>query len=58
MIQRFLGNCAGATAIEYALIALLLSLAAIGGYSTLANTLREAYTEQGEKVAKSTERYR
>lgn len=57
-IQRFLGERAGATAIEYALIAVLLSIAAIVGFSTMANSVREAYTDQGEAVKTATDRYR
>jgi pilus assembly protein Flp/PilA len=58
LIRRFLRERAGATAIEYALIGVLLSMAAIVGFTTLANSVREAYTDQGEAVKTATDRYR
>lgn len=58
MIQRFLAERAGATAIEYALIAMVVSIVAIAGFSTLANSVRTMYGDNGEAVKTATDRYR
>ena len=47
MLKRFLRNASGATAIEYSLIALLVSAAAIGGITAVG----EASKAQIDSVA-------
>lgn len=44
MIEIFLTDEEGATAIEYALLAALLSAAVLGGQSALSATLQTMYT--------------
>ncbi|MGD9915404.1 MAG: Flp family type IVb pilin [Rhizobiaceae bacterium] len=48
IIKRFLRDKTGATAIEYALIVAVLSLAIVGGVSTLTNSLTDLW---GNKLA-------
>ena len=43
-LRCFLGNKSGATAIEYGLIAALVSVAAIGALTTMGNTLNTLFT--------------
>ena len=43
MIERFVKDESGATAIEYGLIAALISVALITGASTLGNTLGDQF---------------
>ena len=57
LIHRFIDDRAGATAIEYALIAAILSLVAITGYSTMANSVQNAYQAQGAAVDSTRERF-
>lgn len=47
MVRRFLGDKSGATAIEYALIAMLISVATIGGIKAVG----EANQAQMDAVA-------
>ena len=42
-IKHFCGDESGATAIEYGLIAALVSLAAIGALATMGNTLQTIF---------------
>ena len=44
LFSRFLKDESGATAIEYGLIAALISVAIIAGASTLGNTLSTTFT--------------
>lgn len=43
LIARFIKSEDGATAIEYALIAALLSVAVVGGATALGNSLNESF---------------
>jgi pilus assembly protein Flp/PilA len=43
-IKHFCGDESGATAIEYGLIAALVSVAAIGALTTMGNTLNTLFT--------------
>jgi pilus assembly protein Flp/PilA len=53
MIRHFLRNQSGATAIEYAIIAALLSIAIIGGVSLVGDSLDENYSETASRVAQT-----
>jgi len=50
MIWRFLKDESGATAIEYALIAALLSLAIVGGVGKFANVLAEMWGNNNSEL--------
>ena len=43
LVRRFLGDEGGATAVEYALIVGVLSLAIVGGFSQVANSLTNMF---------------
>ncbi len=58
LIYRFIDERAGATAIEYGLIAAILSLVAITGFSTMANSVQNAYVGQSKAVDSTRERLR
>lgn len=45
VIKRFLGNDSGSTAIEYALIAILLSVAIVGGVTKIGSGLKIGFYE-------------
>jgi pilus assembly protein Flp/PilA len=45
LLKEFLSNESGATAIEYGLIASLISLVIITGVSTVGNKLKTTFTE-------------
>ncbi len=47
ILISFIKDESGATAIEYSLIAALVALAAVIGFSTLGTSISEAYTEIG-----------
>lgn len=49
-LKLFLKNKSGATAIEYGLIAAVLSLAIIGGVGTAANSLSAMFSDQGRAL--------
>lgn len=49
-LLKILANNRGATAIEYALVASLISVAAITGYHTLGKKVEGSYNETAEKV--------
>lgn len=50
LFSRFVKEEDGATAIEYGLIAALLSIAIVGTLSTLGDTLDGAYTEANSEI--------
>jgi pilus assembly protein Flp/PilA len=52
VFARFIKDESGATAIEYGLIAALISVAIIAGASTLGNTLNTAFVNISNKVSK------
>ena len=51
--RRFLTDSRGATAVEYALIASLLSVAAIAGYQTLGKKVDASFSDTAEKVVQA-----
>ncbi|MEM7462106.1 MAG: Flp family type IVb pilin [Pseudomonadota bacterium] len=50
LATRFLKNEAGATAIEYGLIAALISVAVIGGATTIGGSVNNTFTNVGGKL--------
>ncbi|MGY5807292.1 Flp family type IVb pilin [Rhizobium sp. LEGMi198b] len=50
LFSRFLKDESGATAIEYGLIAALISVAIITGATTLGNTLSNTFTNISNKM--------
>lgn len=50
VFQRVLRNNAGATAIEYGLIAALIAVAAIGAMSTLGSKLSSTFNSVGSSL--------
>ena len=51
LVARFVKNESGATAIEYGLIAALISVAIIGGLNTLGSGLTTNFTNLGGTVS-------
>jgi pilus assembly protein Flp/PilA len=56
MIRRFLKDERGATAIEYGLIATLISLAIFGGVSSSGGRLGELWNENAAEIVKWLQR--
>ncbi len=54
MIMRFIRDERGATAIEYALIAAMLSLAVIASVTLLGDALKDIFDDTAAKVAAVT----
>jgi pilus assembly protein Flp/PilA len=54
MIKRFLKDESGATAIEYGLIAALVSVAAIAGFQAVGTDLNALFTGIGGKLTAAT----
>jgi pilus assembly protein Flp/PilA len=54
LLRRFLDDESGATAIEYSLIATLVSLAAIVGVGKAATALRDYWGNISDKVSNPT----
>ncbi|MGG7519165.1 Flp family type IVb pilin [Allorhizobium undicola] len=54
LFARFFKNESGATAIEYGLIAALISVALITGAQTLGNNLNTAFDNIATKVSNNT----
>jgi len=52
-IFRFMGDRAGATALEYALIASLISIALIGGASTMGNAINTSMNDVSQHLKNS-----
>ena len=52
-IFRFLGDRSGATAIEYALIASLISIALIGSAATLGNVINSSMNDVSQHLKNS-----
>ena len=50
VLARFMKDESGATAIEYGLIAALISVALIGGATTLGGKLNTQFTNLGNKL--------
>ncbi len=51
LVARFLKNESGATAIEYGLIAALISVAIIGGATALGTSVSAVFTDLGTTVS-------
>lgn len=54
LFSRFAKDESGATAIEYGLIAALISVALIAGASTLGNSLNSTFNGLGGKLTSTT----
>lgn len=50
LFERFMNDESGATAIEYGLIAALISVALITGATTLGNTLSDQFNSLSDKM--------
>ena len=50
LVARFLKNESGATAIEYGLIAALISVAIIGGASAVGTGVNDAFTSVSDEL--------
>ncbi|MEX2692419.1 Flp family type IVb pilin [Rhizobium mongolense] len=55
LFSRFLKDESGATAIEYGLIAALISVALIAGATTLGNTLNNTFTNLSKTMDGATD---
>ncbi|MFA1622402.1 Flp family type IVb pilin [Rhizobium mongolense] len=55
LFSRFLKDESGATAIEYGLIAALISVALIAGATTLGNTLNNTFTNLSKTMNGATD---
>lgn len=51
--ERFLGECEGVTAIEYALLGSLIAMAIIVGVSALGINLGQLYVDLGQCVSQA-----
>ena len=54
LLSRFLKEQSGATAIEYGLIAALISVALVAGATTLGNQLNATFAGLGTKLSTAT----
>lgn len=50
LLKNFVSNDSGVTAIEYGLIAALVGVAAITGFTALGGDLNDAFTSIGGKI--------
>jgi pilus assembly protein Flp/PilA len=57
IFTRFLKDESGATAIEYGLIAALISVALITGATTLGNTLNNTFNKLSTTLGNATNKY-
>jgi pilus assembly protein Flp/PilA len=55
VLKRFLQDEAGATAIEYGLIASLIAVAIIGGFGALADALEALWGDSNGKISDAFE---
>lgn len=53
LVKKFLSNESGATAIEYGLIAALISVVAITAMTTLGDNLKTTFNNVGAELGKS-----
>jgi pilus assembly protein Flp/PilA len=53
LIQRFLADTSGATAIEYGLIIALVSLAIVGGVGRVADGVASMFADQDREIQKA-----
>lgn len=56
MIKRFLRDEGGATAIEYGLIAALIAVVMVGGFSQLANQLQQLWGDNNGDIQQGLNR--
>lgn len=56
MQGKFIRNEKGATAIEYALIAAIISLAAIGGAGSVSSLLKQSYEKTALEIEEGLKR--
>lgn len=54
MLQKFIRDDSAATAIEYGLIAMIISLAVIAGGSGISNYVQESYQSTATKMQEAT----
>ncbi|OCO98799.1 MULTISPECIES: Flp family type IVb pilin [unclassified Ensifer] len=54
IFARLMKDESGATAIEYGLIAALVSVALIAGASSLGNTINDTFSKLGNKLSTTT----
>jgi len=54
MVVKFINDESGATAIEYALLAALISVAILGGATLLGNSVSSNYVAVGEDVTSAS----
>ncbi len=54
MFKKFLRDTAGATSIEYALIASLIGAAIVGGVTNLGDATEDNYNQLGQEVQNAT----
>jgi pilus assembly protein Flp/PilA len=50
MLRRLAADARGATAIEYALLAALIAVAAMGGYMAVGNSVENTFNTVSDKV--------
>jgi pilus assembly protein Flp/PilA len=53
MLRRFIEDESGATAVEYGLIAVLISLAAIVGISALSNGIKFLFSDNNSRMVEA-----
>jgi pilus assembly protein Flp/PilA len=53
MLRRFIEDESGATAIEYGLIAVLISLAAIVGITALSNAIQFLFSDNNSRLTEA-----
>ena len=53
LLQRFLEDETGATAIEYGLIVAVLSLAIVGGIGRVGNAIQYLFSDSGSKLVEA-----
>jgi len=54
LVTRFIKDESGATAIEYGLIAALISIALIGGATIVGKSVNDRFLDVGEKMSGAT----
>lgn len=54
MLRRFWGNRLGATAIEYGLIATLISIAIVAGVGSTGDSLDDVWADNSRKLDQAT----
>jgi pilus assembly protein Flp/PilA len=57
MLRRFLNDNSGATAIEYGLIAALISVSILAGYKVIATDLNSQWIDTSKSIEKAGDDY-